>query len=98
MPQTGILFAAISLGFVIFVTTKGELPAYLACFFGAKPNSTAATSTGAATSSAPAAPSSPSAPTLGGALTPLQNLQPLTSLASDTTGTDSIGSEGVVSV
>jgi hypothetical protein len=41
MPQTGLIFGAISFGFVVFITCKGQLPAYLACFF---PNASAATS------------------------------------------------------
>jgi hypothetical protein len=98
MPQTGILFAAICLGFVVYVTTKGELPAYLKVFFGATSGNTTQTSAAQNTSATVSSPSAPTAPTYNASLAPLSDLTPLTSLASSNTGTDSFGSEGVVSV
>ena len=34
MQQSNVIFAVIFFAFVIFVTIRGELPAYLAIFFG----------------------------------------------------------------
>ena len=30
MPQTSVIAAAVIIGFIVFVTVRGELPAYLA--------------------------------------------------------------------
>ena len=36
MDQTGLIAAAIIIGFVVFVTVRGELPSYLSVFTGNK--------------------------------------------------------------
>jgi hypothetical protein len=36
MSQTSVIFAAIVFGFFVYITTKGELPAYIRVFTGKK--------------------------------------------------------------
>lgn len=33
MPQNSIVFGALAIGFVVYITIKGRLPAYLALFY-----------------------------------------------------------------
>ena len=50
MQQSNVIFAAIFLAFLIFITIKGELPAYLAIFFGSSGASGSASAGGASAS------------------------------------------------
>jgi len=34
MSRTSVIFGALVIGFIVFITTKGELPKYLALFTG----------------------------------------------------------------
>lgn len=34
MPQTSVIAAGLVIGFIVFITTRGELPAYLGIFLG----------------------------------------------------------------
>ena len=52
MDQTGLIAAAIIIGFVVFVTVRGELPAYLSVFTGNKVGAASAPVTGGAAVSA----------------------------------------------
>lgn len=39
MPQTSVILAYLIVGWLLFITAKGELGKYLAVVFGAKPAS-----------------------------------------------------------
>lgn len=39
MSQTSVIFAGLLIGFVVYVTLKGELPAYAAILWGSAPTS-----------------------------------------------------------
>lgn len=34
MPQTSVIAAGLVIGFIVFITTRGELPKYLGVFLG----------------------------------------------------------------
>ena len=49
MSQTSIIFGALIVGFIVYVTIKGRLPMYAAVLFGGVKGTNAASDKGAAT-------------------------------------------------
>lgn len=45
MSQTSIIFGTLLIGFIVYITIKGELPAYAAVLWGPKPATGTVTTT-----------------------------------------------------
>lgn len=51
MSQTSVIFGALVIGFIVYITTKGRLPAYVATLWATAPSSTNAGAGGTPVSS-----------------------------------------------
>ncbi len=58
MQQSNVIFGALAVAFVVFITTRGSLPVYMSVLFGTASSGDAAPS---APTSSPDAPASPGA-------------------------------------